>query len=174
MSETTSWTDHVLAGASWRRFGFMLLFAPLLGCVGFLIACIALFQFFSVLASGENNAQLRGLGRDLSRLAVAIMNYLTYNTEQKPFPFGAAPRADAVRETTAAAVAGANSETVAQESARSTRRPAARRKRKATPRKTTPRRRSATTTRKPDSPPPPETDQPSNESGDGEEGDRPE
>ncbi len=178
MSEATGWTDHVLAGASWRRFGFMLLFAPLLACVGFMIACIALFQFFSVLASGENNSQLRALGRDLSRFGVAIMDYLTYNTEQKPFPFGTRPHADTSdrdEPETPMIFAVEENGTTAQEPTRSVRRAtSARRKRKATPRKTTPRRRSGAAVKKQDSPPPPETDKPPNETGDGEQGERPE
>lgn len=91
MSDTTgdakSWTDHVLNGRAWLRFLFMLLFTPLLGCVGFMVLCVALFQFFSVLANGEDNPQLRALGADLNRLGVDIVAFLTWNTECKPFPF---------------------------------------------------------------------------------------
>lgn len=165
MGETTSWTDHVLAGASWRRFGFMLLCAPLLACVGFLIACIALFQFFSVLASGENNLQLRHLGRDLARLGVAIMDFLTYNTDRKPFPFGTRPSESHLA---------AGQTEASWESARSPRRATAgRRPRKTSSRKTTARRRSSVAARKPRShPPAPETDKPPDETGGGEEGDR--
>lgn len=90
-----SWTEHILAGAAWRRFGMMLLFAPVLGCLGFLVFFVALFQFFAVLASGETNPHLAGLGHDVARFAAAIMEYLSYNAERPPFPF--APRASDAR-----------------------------------------------------------------------------
>lgn len=89
-----SWTEHVAVGATWRRFGFMLLFVPVLCCAGILIGFTALFQFFSMLASGETNPQLTGFGRELSRLAAAVMDYLTYNRETRPFPFGPWPASD--------------------------------------------------------------------------------
>lgn len=89
MNDTTSWTDHVLDGQTWLRFLFMLLFTPLLGCIGFMVLCLALFQFFSVLASGEGNPQLRELGDDLNRLGGDIVAFLTYSTDRKPFPFKA-------------------------------------------------------------------------------------
>lgn len=174
MGEATSWTDHVLNGESWRRFGFMLLFAPLLGCVGFMIAFVALFQFFSVLASGENNSQLRSLGRDLSRFAVAIMDYLTYNTERKPFPFAASPPPDVqgTPETPTAADREAGMASPREPAHPARRKTAGRRQRKTGSRKTTVRRRSTTTGSKPRHPAPSETDKPSDETDGGEEGDR--
>lgn len=90
-----SWTTHVLAGAAWRRFGIMLLFAPVLCCAGFLIAFVALFQFFTVLASGETNPHLGSLGGELGRFAGAIIAFLTYNSERPPFPFAPWPGAGA-------------------------------------------------------------------------------
>jgi|GEM_PF-1088118 len=92
MAETgTSWTNHVREPSAWRRFGIMLLFAPILCCAGFLVGFIALFQFFTVLASGETNPHLAGLGRELARFSKTIMDFLTYNTERAPFPFAPWP-----------------------------------------------------------------------------------
>ncbi|MGH8161625.1 MAG: DUF4389 domain-containing protein [Gammaproteobacteria bacterium] len=130
MSEETNWTEHVTSGEAWFRFLLMILFTPFLGCVGFLILAIALFQFFSVLASGESNPQLRELGSDLSRFAVGIVDFLTYNTEQKPFPFTVSPSAEPADST-------------ASEAPRPTRRTRAARKKPAT------RRRSTATRKKP-------------------------
>jgi hypothetical protein len=87
MDATQGWPNHVLNGESWFRLLLMLLLAPLLACVGFLILCVALFQFFSVLASGESNPQLRALGRDLGHFCMEMVDFLTYNSERKPFPF---------------------------------------------------------------------------------------
>ncbi|MGA7964857.1 MAG: DUF4389 domain-containing protein [Gammaproteobacteria bacterium] len=86
MSEP-DWTTHILNGAAWRRFGIMVLLVPILGCVGFFIAFTALFQFLSVLANGETTSNMRHCGEDLSRYATAIIDFLTYNSEHRPFPF---------------------------------------------------------------------------------------
>ncbi|HEX5313949.1 MAG TPA: DUF4389 domain-containing protein [Gammaproteobacteria bacterium] len=87
MADESSWTSHVLAGATWRRFAFMLIFVPILSCALFLMGFTSLFQFFSMLASGETNPQLTSFGHGLARFAAEIMDYLTYNTERRPFPF---------------------------------------------------------------------------------------
>lgn len=121
-----SWTSHVASGAAWRRFGLMVLFAPVLACVGMLVAFTALFQFFGVLASGEVNPQLSGFGRELSRLAAAIIDFLTYNSERRPFPFGAWP---ADRAGEAAAAAGGDSGAGARPAKTRTRAPRRRRTR---------------------------------------------
>jgi hypothetical protein len=81
------WTTHITAGAAWRRFGIMVIFVPILACVGFFIAFTALFQFFNVLAQGEPNPHLGRNGRDLGRYASDIIDFLTYNSEKRPFPF---------------------------------------------------------------------------------------
>lgn len=87
------WTTHITTGAAWRRFGLMLLLVPVLACVGAFIAFTSLFQFFNVLAQGEPSAQLRRSGRDLGNYATAIIDFLTYNTDRRPFPFASAAEA---------------------------------------------------------------------------------
>ncbi|MGH8272888.1 MAG: DUF4389 domain-containing protein [Gammaproteobacteria bacterium] len=159
MGEETSWTDHILNGETWLRFLVMLLYTPLLACVGFLIACIALFQFFAMLASGESNAELRALGRDLSRLAMDIADFLTCNTERRPFPFqsGAweyaretdAPYATRREASEAASVAPQPGEEVSSRFPPAPRRTTSvRRKRTPRKKKTTARRRPASTRKK--------------------------
>ena len=104
MSES-DWTTHIVAGAAWRRFGIMLLFIPILGCVGCFIAFTAVFQFLSVLANGETSPNLRSSGKDLSRYATTIIDFLTYNSEHRPFPFAAPGAGESSSATSGAATA---------------------------------------------------------------------
>lgn len=83
------WTTHITSGSAWRRFGFMIAFAPILACVGFIIAFTALFQFFNVLAQGEPSPHLRRNGRELGDYSHDIIAFLTYNSDKPPFPFAA-------------------------------------------------------------------------------------
>ncbi|MGH8127714.1 MAG: DUF4389 domain-containing protein [Gammaproteobacteria bacterium] len=106
MSEP-DWTTHILAGAAWRRFGIMVLLVPVLGCVGLFIAFTALFQFFSVLASGETTPSLRRCGADLSGYATTIIDFLTYNSEHRPFPFASPPTSSSIAATAENKPAGA-------------------------------------------------------------------
>ena len=81
------WTTHITSGTAWRRFGLMVVFAPILACVGLIIAFTALFQFFNVLAQGEPSPSLGRNGRELGGYACDIISFLTYNSEKPPFPF---------------------------------------------------------------------------------------
>ena len=102
------WTTHITSGAAWRRFGLMVVLAPILACVGFFIAFTALFQFFNVLAQGEPNPHLRRTGLDLGRYTSDIIAFLTYNSDKYPFPFateekpGTEPAAEKVPHPAAA------------------------------------------------------------------------
>lgn len=93
------WTTHITSGSAWRRFGLMIVFAPILACVGFFIAFTALFQFFNVLAQGEPSPHLSRSGSELGGYACDIISFLTYNREKPPFPFAADE--EPVAETTA-------------------------------------------------------------------------
>jgi hypothetical protein len=126
MRDETNWPEHILNGQTWLRFLVMLLYTPLLACVGFLIVCIALFQFFAMLASGESNAELRALGGDLSQFGVGIVDFLTCNAERRPFPFAASSPAPSVETT--AAMSGTEARGGEQSSPRSSARRAPRRK----------------------------------------------
>ncbi len=93
------WTTHITSGSAWRRFGFMIAFAPILACVGFIIAFTALFQFFNVLAQGEPSPHLRRNGRELGDYSHDIISFLTYNSEKPPFPFAAEEKNEAETAT---------------------------------------------------------------------------
>ncbi len=74
--------------ATWLRGIFMLIFfAIVYYFIILLIAAIALFQFGSVLFTGKLNVWLLDFGRSLSTYSQQIVSFLTYNSEQKPFPF---------------------------------------------------------------------------------------
>jgi len=51
------------------------------------VTAVVLLQFFSVLLSGETNKPLGIFGQSLATYTYQIISYLTFNTEQRPFPF---------------------------------------------------------------------------------------
>ena len=54
---------------------------------------VAVFQFVVVLITGKQNGNLTTFGDGLSRFVYQIAKFLTFNTEDKPFPFSEWPGA---------------------------------------------------------------------------------
>jgi len=70
----------------WRRGAYMLLFGFLLSVAKFLIFTVVVLQFLSVLVTDAPNDQLLKLGRSLSVYVSQIILFLTFNSEEHPFP----------------------------------------------------------------------------------------
>ena len=102
MSDTNSPADHasveekqpgrieqnVKSRATWTRFLFMLLcclFVWLASRVGFVVVILG---FLMVLFTGEVNRELRGVGQSIAAYIYESVRYLTFNTDDRPFPFG--------------------------------------------------------------------------------------
>lgn len=72
----------------------MLIFAFCLGIAKFVMGAVVIFQFLNVLFTGQTNDNLLIFGQQLSRYQYQLMLFLTYNSEQQPFPVGAWPSED--------------------------------------------------------------------------------
>jgi hypothetical protein len=51
------------------------------------VGVVVLLQFLHVLFTGETNPRLKDLGLSLARYVYQVVEYLTFNTEVRPFPF---------------------------------------------------------------------------------------
>ena len=80
--------DNIRSRPTWTRGLFMLLFAVIYGLAEIVITAVVVFQFFYVLITGKNKERLLVFGQGLSTFVYDIMLFLTYNIEEKPFPFG--------------------------------------------------------------------------------------
>ncbi len=84
-----------MARSTWQRGLFMLLFAVAYGVADLLLFVTAVFQFLCLLVTGKTLDRLRIFGENLGRYFYQIVRYLTFNSEEKPYPFsdwpGAAP-----------------------------------------------------------------------------------
>ena len=79
--------EHLKERSTWLRLLFMAVVA-LLSCVcGVVVSVVVLLQFCWKLFTGETNPQLDRLGQSLASYMYQIVRYLTFNTEQRPFPF---------------------------------------------------------------------------------------
>ncbi len=84
---------NLLTGSTWLRIFIMVLYA-IIGYVAiFVIGAVAIFQFGTVLITGKLNERLLPFGQSLSLYISQILLYITYNSDEKPFPFNNWPTA---------------------------------------------------------------------------------
>lgn len=81
-------TDWVIANRNhWVRGLLMLVFAFVLGLLKLVVGLIALFQFGTLILTGEPNRPLQVFGQGLALYGHDLIAYLTCASERLPFPF---------------------------------------------------------------------------------------
>ncbi|CAH1385382.1 DUF4389 domain-containing protein [Candidatus Nitrotoga sp. M5] len=78
----------------WVRGLYMLLMALAYQISGTLMFIAAIFQFLMTLITGKHNTQLLSFGSSLGRYFQQIVNFLTFSSEEVPFPFNDWPSSD--------------------------------------------------------------------------------
>lgn len=100
MPTTTEESSQKLGSkAQWIRGLYILLFFVISYIMIFVTFFTVVFQFILNLISKKSNEHLLNFGQTLSVYAFEIVNFITYNTEQMPFPFKAWPNRTAIMET---------------------------------------------------------------------------
>ena len=104
MTDTTPPADHVFeddqargkpieenlkSKATWTRFLFMVICSVLVWLASIVGAVVVVLGFLMVLFTGEVNRELRGVGQSLATYIYENIRFLTFNTDERPFPFGA-------------------------------------------------------------------------------------
>jgi len=105
MSEQPT-TDAIKENVSntnvWIRLLYMVLLSILYWAAEAILGVVIVFQFLSVLLTGDKNAKVLSFGAQLSTYAYQIFRYLTFNSEEQPFPLGDWPNDKLLAEETAA------------------------------------------------------------------------
>lgn len=76
----------------WIRALYMLLFALIFHLTEAVIGLVMVVQFILKAATGDTNSNLLTFGGQLSQYLAEIVQFQTFNTEDKPFPFGQWPK----------------------------------------------------------------------------------
>jgi hypothetical protein len=71
----------------WVRGLMMILMALAYQLVSTLLLVVAVIQFVLMLVSNAPNARLSGLGRSLGRYQSQVADFVSFATEEAPFPF---------------------------------------------------------------------------------------
>lgn len=91
-------TSNLKSSKHWLRLLFMVFFAAILQLASIVMWCLVIVQFFFSLITGEDNIHLRKFGHSLSIYIFNTLKFLTYTSEEKPFPFSDWPHVDEVGE----------------------------------------------------------------------------
>ena len=80
--------------STWKRGLYMLLYIIFSRIAEIVLGVVILFQFLLKLFTGETNDRLLKLGQQISTYLYQVFQYLTFNTEYHPYPFGAWPKGE--------------------------------------------------------------------------------
>lgn len=80
---------------TWVRVLFVILFALIYSVAEIVIVAVVVVQFGFALISGERNQKLLDFSAGLSEFIFQILRYVTFNSEDKPFPFAEWPSTEA-------------------------------------------------------------------------------
>ena len=90
----TSVKSNITRRGTWLRALYMVLFAVIYNVSEIVLVAVVVLQFLLVLILGEKNQRLLAFGKNLSTYVYQIFLFLTYNSEEMPFPFGPWPTAE--------------------------------------------------------------------------------
>ena len=79
--------ENVKRRSIWLRLVFMIVLGVAFNVAELVIFAVVVFQFLASLFAGQPNDQLARFGRNLARYLQQVTVYLTFATEEKPFPF---------------------------------------------------------------------------------------
>lgn len=78
---------HVQDRSTWIRFAYILVFFVAYYLAALLTFAVALFQFLSKLFSGTSFPGLADFGTSLALYQSQVTRYLTFASDEQPFPF---------------------------------------------------------------------------------------
>lgn len=84
-------TPSVSRRETWFRLLFVLLFVLLYSLAEIVLLAVVAIQFGFVLIRDQRNRHLLTFGAGLSKYSYQILRFMTFNSEDKPFPFASWP-----------------------------------------------------------------------------------
>jgi hypothetical protein len=86
--------ENLKSQSTWIRGLYMLLYAVFYTIAEIVLFAVIVFQFLLKLFTGDTNERLRKLGQGLSTYIYQVLQYLNFNSEYQPYPFGAWPKGE--------------------------------------------------------------------------------
>ncbi len=86
--------ENIKSQSTWIRGLYMLLYIVFATLADIILFAVILFQFLLQLFTGETNERLRKLGQGLSTYIYQVLQFLSFNSDYHPYPFGAWPKGE--------------------------------------------------------------------------------
>ena len=86
-AESGKMEQNLKSRTTWLRLLFMCIYGLICSLAGMVGTVIVVLGFFWVLFTGAVNREFSAIGRQLAEYGKEIVLYMTFNTEQRPFPF---------------------------------------------------------------------------------------
>ena len=83
--------ENVTSQGIWIRGLYMLLFALIYSIAEIVFTAVAVFQFLTALVTGRPNELLLNFGQSLSTYIYQTIQFFTFNSDEKPYPFAPWP-----------------------------------------------------------------------------------
>ncbi len=83
--------NNLTDSKTWIRLVYMILFAVAFNVAEVVLVAVVIIQFLFQLFTGRAIEQLRTLGGSLGAYASEIIAFLTFHSDDRPFPFGRWP-----------------------------------------------------------------------------------
>lgn len=78
--------------STWKRALYMLVYLVCYTLAEIVTFAVVVFQFLLKLVTAQTNDRLHKLGQSLSFYIYQILQYLNFNSDYQPYPFGAWPK----------------------------------------------------------------------------------
>lgn len=85
--------DHVKNVDTWIRGLFIIIYGVIFYVLFWIIWLVVIFQFLMKVLMGSLNANIMSFSGGLTRYAFQILQYVTFQSEERPWPFGPWPGA---------------------------------------------------------------------------------
>ena len=86
--------ENLKSQSTWIRGLYILIYAVFYTIAEIVLFAIIVFQFLLKLFTSDTNERLCKLGQGLSTYIYQILQYMTFNSEYQPYPFGAWPKGE--------------------------------------------------------------------------------
>ena len=86
--------DHAKNTDTWLRGFFILVFGVIFYVLYIVIWLLVIIQFVTKVLTGELNSNLEHSSTKMTSYAMQILNYITYQSEERPFPFSPFPETE--------------------------------------------------------------------------------
>ena len=78
---------NISNASTWKRVLFIIIFCFIFNLTELLIGVLVVFQVLALLFSGERNQRIQDFSDQLSQFAFDVLQYVTFNRDERPFPF---------------------------------------------------------------------------------------